>query len=116
MNVCNAPSTTRRRESPPMTMPSCESLDEGGGGDLAAGAGDGVGGDVVVVDGPVQRPDAGGGLFGGQVRDEVGHAVGGQPDPHVPPGSCGAGSVLGLVGGDLHGQAGGEVVDPAHPE
>jgi hypothetical protein len=64
----------------------------------------------------VQRPEAGGGLFGGKVRDEVGHAVGGQPDPHVPARPGGAGPGLGLVGGDLHGQAGGQVVDPPYPE
>ena len=44
---------------------SGEPFDEGVGEDLTAGAGDRLGGDVVVVDRPVQGPVAGGGLFGG---------------------------------------------------
>ena len=77
---------------------SGQPFDEGVGEDLSAAAGDRVGGDVVLVDRPVQRTEAGGGLFGGQVRDEVGHAVGGQPDPYVPSRPRGPGLELAFSG------------------
>jgi hypothetical protein len=56
---------------------SGESFDENVGEDLAACAGDGVGGDVVVFHRPVQRTEAGGRLLGGQARNQVDPGVDG---------------------------------------
>ena len=70
----------------------------------------------MLVHRAVQRPVAGGCLFGGEVRDQVGHPVGRQPNPHVPPRPRGTRPDLGLLGRGLHGEAGGQVVDPPHAE
>ena len=93
-----------------------EPLHQGVGEDLPAGAGHRIGGDVVLVDRPVQRTEARGGLLRGQVRHQIGHPVGGQPDPHMASRPGRTRLDLGLLGCDLHRQAGGEIVHPSQPQ
>ena len=95
---------------------SGQPFDEGVGEDLAAAAGDRVGGDVVLVDRPVQRTEAGGGLFGGQVRDEVGQPSAASRTRTCRPARAARALSCAFSGATSMARSRVQVVHPPHPE